>query len=819
MFIDSLRQDLRIGLRVLIKEKGFCALAVTVLALGICAVTTQFSVVNGVMLRGFSFPHAERLASVQFIEPNPPQGNLFGNNSQIFALDYLEIAAAQKSFEHVAAYINGSTVNVTHQGNPRRYTGAYVTENFLKILGVSPARGRDFTAADNSPGAEKTALISHDLWQRDFGGSLDILGTTVRLNGRSATIIGVMPAGFAFPVNEQIWIPLFTEFPAKDRNNLNAQGNTPNVIGLLRPDVSVEQANSEIATIASRLAQQFPESNKQFSTGLVEPLIKAFTPRQLAGLLLSMLAICVLVLLLACSNVMNMQFARATLRAKELAIRSSLGASRGEIVRQFLTESLLFTLVSSALGVLLAWWSLQGIQTLAGQQLPRVDEITLDATVLGFALAVALAAGLVIGLYPALQASRTDVNSVLKDNTRGAGGGTAAKSFRHLLVVTQVALSLCLLICAGLLVLSFHRLQNTQPGFSTAGRAFGGINLPAAKYGSPELIREFYASAQERLRDVPGLAHAGLTANLPLNGGGFLSPYLVQGRPVVPFSERPLATISNVSADYFTTVGITLKSGRFFADTDRATSTQVAIINETLAKKLFPDTDPLNHAFVIGPNSDIITRIVGVVRDVKTVGLNVPPPDEIYYPLTQRGPSFCTIVGHAQPGLAAAAVIPLLRRALADLDPALALANAQTMDALLLQSVGVQRLTLALLLAFAAIAALLAVVGVYSVMAYAVTQRTGEIGVRMALGATPAHILRLVLRAGTAQIALGLTLGLVGALAASRLLEQALFEVKPFDPLVFALVALVFAVVALLACLVPARRATRLDPMLALRTE
>ena len=354
MLLETFLQDLRIGLRVLLKEKCFCALAVTVLALGICGVTTMFSVVNGVMLRGFSFPNADRLTSVQFIDP--AQTNFFGVANQIYALDFEEMRANQQSFAHLAAYINGATVNLTYEGNPQRYTGGYITDAFLKILGVTPLMGRDFTAADNTPGAEKVALIGYKLWQRDFGARRDIVGQSVRINGKPATIVGVMPPGFAFPQNEEIWIPLFSEFPPRPRNDRVGGGaNTPPVIGLLRPDVTLEQATLEVTAFATRLAREFPDTNKTFATGFVQPLIKAFVPRPLQGLLLSMLAVCLAVLLLACANVMNMQFARATIRAKELAIRTSLGATRSRLIRQMLTESLLLASIGAGIGTGLAY--------------------------------------------------------------------------------------------------------------------------------------------------------------------------------------------------------------------------------------------------------------------------------------------------------------------------------------------------------------------------------------------------------------------------------------------------------------------------------
>ena len=368
-------------------------------------------------------------------------------------------------------------------------------------------------------------------------------------------------------------------------------------------------------------------------------------------------------------------------------------------------------------------------------------------------------------------------------------------------------------------MLSFYRLQKAELGFATEGRAYGVVNLPSSKYNKPELMRDFYRHLQERLRATPELAHAAAITGLPLTGAGFFSPYAVQGRPVLPVQERPLANIRIVTPDYFATLGVRLVSGRFFDDHDLFASEQVAVVNETFAKRLFPRESPLDQHFLTGPKGDTPVRIVGVIHDVKSNGLAVPPPDEIYYPRDQRGGAFMAVVAQAAQGLKAAAVIPVLRRVLVELDPTVALATPQTMDELLTQSLGVQRVTMALLIAFAGIAALLAAVGVYSVMAYSVTQRTGEIGVRMALGATTGSILQLILRTGAVQVGTGLLFGLGGAFAASRLLQEALYEVKPFDPAVFGVVILFFAAVAALACFIPARRASRVDPMEALRTE
>ena len=415
---ENFLRDIRIGLRVLIKEKSFCALAVIVLALGICGVTTMFSVVNGVMLRGFSFPTADRLASANFIDLS--SANFGGFNGQISSMDFDELLPQQKSFEVMAAYLNGSTVNVTDNGKPQRYTGAYVTDRFLTILGMAPMLGRDFAPADNAAGAEKVAIIGYGIWQRDFGGSPAVIGRGVRINGKPATIVGVMPKGFAFPQNEELWLPLYSEFPPKARND--PANISPSVIGLLNPGVSPDQATAEFTALARHFAEAYPETNKPFNTGQVEPLIKTFTPRQLRGTLYTMLGFCVGVLLIACVNVMNMQFARATLRAKELAIRSSLGATRVRLIRQMLTESLLIAGIGASVGIGLAYASTSWLQaTIKSLENPPPAYITfdVDGLVLAVTVAATIAAAVLSGLLPAWMSSRANANAVLRDGGRG----------------------------------------------------------------------------------------------------------------------------------------------------------------------------------------------------------------------------------------------------------------------------------------------------------------------------------------------------------------------------------------------------------------
>lgn len=805
--------DFKFALRSLRKTPGFTVVAVLTMAVAIGACTALFSVLQAVVLRPLPYPNPDTLVSIWSVnaerELSAPATSwakyeLFRERKDVFA--DVSMSAG-----------NGFTLT-EGTGEPEQVTGLHASANFLPLLGLTPARGRSFTEDEDREGAPNVVMISHQLWQNRFNGDADILGRVIQIDGVARVVVGILPVRMPVPFNTTaILVPRPLELPyltPQQRQNAIVH----QAIARLAPGVTLEQANLRL----KEMAVQFRAANPTHIDAANENDVRTLASQVLGNLgqtFWTLAGAVAVVLLIACANVANLFLARVSARQKEIAVRVSLGARRGEIVRQFLAESLLFSTAAGLAGVLLAWWSLQGIQTLAGPQLPRADEIALDPVVLAFSLGVAVFSGLLIGLYPAWQASRTDVQVVLKDSSRGAGGGTAAKAFRHLLVVAQVAMSLTLLICAGLLVLSFYKLQHAEMGFAVEGRATGVVNLPASKYGKPELAREFFRQLQERLRQAPELSHGAVVVGLPLTGTGFFSPYAIKGRPVPPVHERPLSNVRTATPDYFQTMEIKLLAGRFFTDADRFGGEQVAIINESFAKKLFPNESPIDQAFLIGPNGDTVVRIVGVIRDVKTAGLAVPPPDEVYYPRDQRGGNFMNLVGRAQPGLASAAVIPVLRRILNELDPNLALATPQTMEALVTQSIGVQRVILALLIGFAGIAAFLAAIGVYSVMAYSVAQRTGEIGVRMALGASTGNILRLVLRSGAGQVGTGLALGLVGALAASRLLETALYEVKPFDPLVFAAVAGFFAVVAACACLIPARRAAQVDPMVALRND
>lgn len=837
---ETIIQDLRIGLRVLVKDKGFCAIAVTVLALGIGAVATQFSVVNAVFLRGFSFPNAERLVSVQLIDPT--QTNFFGVNSQIFSLDYQEIRESQKSLERMAAYINGSTVNMTYDGTPQRYTGAYVTDEFLRILGVVPILGRDFTPEDNTPGAPKVTIIGHQLWQRDFGGSNDVIGKAVRLNGKSATIVGVMPPKFAFPINEQLWIPLFNEFVPQPRSIRNAPGNTPAVIALIRSDVSLDQANAEMNGIAKRLAEAYPDTNKQYGQALVEELIKTFSPQQLRGLLFVMLAFCVGVLLLACINVMNMQFARATLRSKELAIRSSLGASRFRLMRQMLTESLLVAIMGAVLGIGLAFWATDMLMAATrnlANPIPAYIVFDLDKTVLGFVVLATVGAALVSGLIPAWMASSANASDALKDSGRGNTGRVVGFIMKGL-VVFQILVT-CLLLIGSLLQLkSILRQGKIDYGYDTQAVLTARMGLMDGDYPTTEARKLFYDRVALELENHPEIAEAAITTRFQMvfSGNG---PIEIEGREYKEDRDRPAANFENISPGYFETLGMRIMQGRDFNADDTDQKLPVAIVNAGFAAKHFGNEDPVGRRFrTVGNNGTVFgpwRTIIGVASNVRMTGpfnqgqnvdetgFYVPFYSTVFGPALEQPqtPQFATVVIRPEAGMRAETMGTLLRREVNKVDPNLPLyfvgTPKQNQDGFL----GQNKIIATMFSIFGAVAVILSAAGLYGVMSFAVNQRTQEFGIRMALGADALKILSMVMKQGFVQLAIGLALGLGFALLIAFLggaaISEQLFEVSPRDPVVYIGVALLITAVAAFSTWFPARRATKVDPINALRAE
>jgi putative ABC transport system permease protein len=833
-------QDVRIGTRVLIKEKSFCALAVTVLALGICGVTTMFSVINGALLRGFASPNADRLAGINVIDVTQANANANGFGGQIFTLDYEAMREQQKSFEMMAAYIAGATVNVTVDGNPQRYNGAYVSYDFFRILGVTPVIGRNFAARDDRAGAEKVALISHSLWLRDFGGG-EVVGKSIRINGKPSTVIGVMPAGFSFPVNEQIWLPLYSEYPPTLRNDRNAQGNTPAVLGLLRPGVGFDQATAEFTGIARQLAAAFPDTNKKFDTAKIEPLIKSFNPPAVTGLLWTMLAFCVGILLIACVNVMNMQFARAAIRSKELAIRSSLGASRIRLIQQMLTESLLLAFLGATAGIAMAFEATAALNAAAhnlDNPLPTYVVFNIDGKVLAVVVGATVLAAIVSGSIPAWMASRTSSVATLKESGRG-NTSRAVTVLTRGLVVFQIIVTCFLLIGALLQLESILRRNRIDWGYDNASVLTARMALMDGSYPTPMARKTFFDRLVRDLRADPQFEGAALTNRFRMSFSGF-TPVEIEGRKYTTDSDRPNANFEQITDGYFGVLGARIMEGRDFSQDDSDAKLPVAIVNAAFARKHFGSGSAIGHRFrTVGNNGQLFgpwRRIVGVSSTVRMLGpFNNPQVDDtgFYVPYfsTVVGPAdpqpvtqqFATVVVRPQGGHGAGTFGTALQQRVNQIDPNLPLyfvgSARDNQDSFL----GVTRIIATMFTIFGLVAVILSSVGLYGVMSFSVNQRTQEFGIRMALGADNGRILGMVLGQGALQLAIGLAIGLgctalIGLLAREAIANQ-LFDISPLDPVTYACVALLLSAVAFVATFMPARRAMRVDPIVALRAD
>jgi putative ABC transport system permease protein len=827
---DSLRQDIRIGFRVLFKEKSFCFLGVLVLALGICGVTTQFTVVNAFVLRGFSFPHPEQLASVGLIDPQgTPQNNNFGAGNIPSAQDYEDLRAAQQSFSQMAAYLFGSTINVSYRDNPQRYTGGYVTDEFFKILGVSPILGRDFTAQDNKPGAEKVAILGHEIWQRDFGGDPRVVGQAVRINGRAATIVGVMPPNFKFPISEQLWVPLYNEFPPKQRGD--PAGIGPSIIGRLRSDVNLDQANVEYIGLAKRIAKENPKSNGQLVSAKVQPLINTFTGPQLRQTVYAMLGAVIVVLLIACVNVMNMQFGRAALRAKELAIRGALGATRWRLVRQMLTESFLLAFLGAVVGVVLAYWAVALLVSATNAlpfPLPYWVSFTIDGKVLAFTLLIVVVATLASGFVPAWVSARGNAADMMKEGGRG-NSNRLVNAITRILVVGQIALTAALLIAAALQVKSIQNQIKLDYGYDENGVYSARMGLFDGDYPTSEARQQFFARAVRVLRTNPMFEGAALTGRFRMTFGGF-GQYEVDGQTYVTDRDRPQGNFEFVSDGYFSTIGLRILEGRDFTIDDNDTRQPVAIVSTGFARKYFGNESPLGRRVrTFNPALPQPWRtVVGVVPDTLMQGPFNQQTDNtgFYVPIlgVPPAPQFVTVVVRPHPGQRSETLATPLAKAVAELDSNLPTYFGGTPARLHDEILGVNRITAALFTIFGVAAFFLSAVGLYGVMSFSVNQRTQEFGIRMALGADAARIFRMVMKQGAWQLAIGLVLGtggaalLLGVLAAAAL-QNILFKVKPLDPFIYFVVAGLLTAVAAASCFVPARRATRVNPMVALRTE
>ena len=808
--MNSFFRDLRYSARMLLKSPGFTVVAVLALTLGIGANTAIFSVVNSVLLRPLPYSDPGRL--MQLWEASAKKGR-----SEIPASypNFADWRDQNHVFEHVVAYSDWS-FNLTGAGEPERIRSAIVSPAFFSALGIKPIRGRVFLSGEDERGKDLVAVISESLWQRRFNSDPNIVGRSLNLDDKSFTVVGVIARGVQAPVLSdeiELWAPLSHGFGFTNR-----YGHYLNVIARLKPDTTPQQAQADMNTIASRLEQQYPESNKERGVRVVslgEQIVGNFRTS-----LLVMLGAVVFVLLIGAANVANMLLARAAARQKEMAIRTALGAGRWRIVRQLLTESLLLSLISGTFGLLVALWGVNLLVALGPADLPRVKEVTIDLRVLGFTLAVSLLTGILFGLLPALQASRPNLNERLKAGGRSATSGTRRQRLRGFLVIAEIALSLVLLVGAGLLIRSFLRLQAVNPGFNSRNVLTMQLDLSGPNYKKGAQVIAFHDQLLERLKRLPGVQYASTRSFVPIASDASFAYLLFHIESRQPdASEGSVAFYNAVSPDYFQTMMIPLRKGRSFSDRDVKGSQNVAIVNETLARRYFGNEDAIGKRITLEDHpkeADWVT-VVGVVGDTKPRELHSEPVAELYMPYDQQPePGMALMIRSAS---ADSGVANAVRSEVLALDKNQPVYSIRTLDSVLSESVAAPRFRTLLLGVFAGVALILAGVGIYGVISYAVSQRTQEIGIRMALGARATDVLKLVVKGGMMLVLIGVAIGLAGAFALTRLLTTLLFGVTPTDAATFATVSAGLIVVALLACFIPARRATKVDPLVALRYE
>ncbi len=799
--MDTLLHDMRYGARMLLKNPGFAVVAIIALALGIGANAAIFSVVNTVLLRSLPYDDPDRLMVLRETKlPQFPEFSVSPGN-------FLDWQKQNTVFEKLAA-INGSAYNLTSDAEPERLRGARVSAGLFEMLGATPALGRTFLDEEDQPG-QNVAILSSALWKRRFNSDANIIGQSIALSATSYTVIGVMPPTFQFPDRDtELWTPV--GFAAAQAQQHGA--HYLSVIGRLKPGVTRDQASTEMSAIAGRLAEQYSDSNAGWDVNVVP--MQQYDVRDIKPALLILLGAVALVLLIACANVANLLLARATARQKEIAIRTALGASRWRVVRQLLTESVLLAIAGGAVGLLLALWGTDLLLALAPLDLPRVKDVALDSRVIAFTLSVTLLTGIIFGLVPALQASRPNLNETLKEGGRGTTGGH--HRVRGSLVITEVALALVLLVGAGLLIRSFYRIQQVNPGFNIRNAMAVTVSLPGKKYPQPDQLVAFYTQLIERVSGLPGVVSAGATQSLPIQGD-YLLGFNIQGRPPDPPGEDKSTNYYAVTPDYFKAMGIPLVRGRVFTDQDRKDTPRVAIINEEMAKKYFPDEDPIGKGINVTNGPETFREIVGIVRDVKQYGPAQPTTLQTYEPFLQNPFSGMTLVVRTEGN--PTALTSAIRSQVLAIDKDQPIARTRPLEQVVSESVAKQRFAMLLLGTFGAVALVLAAVGLYGVMSYAVTQRTHELGIRMALGARTGDVLRLVVGQGMTLALVGVGIGLGGAFVLTRLMANLLFATGATDPLTFAGISVLLAGVALGACLVPARRAVKVDPMVALRYE
>jgi putative ABC transport system permease protein len=801
----SALQDLRYGARLLLRSPGFSLVAIIALAIGIGANTAIFSVINTLLLERLPYRDADRLAIVwEHNTLRERKSNVVGPANFIHWREMNEV------FEDLAAVTITYSVTVTGEGNPEELQTQSISAELFQILGVQPALGRSFTAVENQPDS-RVVIISDRLWKRRFGADPHILQRPVVSQGTPYTVVGVMPPGFSFlDKSVDVWLPI--GFTAQART---PRGRSLMVVGRLKPGITVERAQLDMTQVSATLTQMFPDFNTGWTSRVV-PLRQQLTGDVRPALIVLAGAVA-FVLLIACANVANLLLARATARQRELAVRAALGAGRARLVRQLLAESIVLSAIGGLCGLLFAWWALGFLRAVVAERLPiqRLEMVGIDSLVLLFTLGASLACGLVFGAVPALTASGSSLTDSLKDGGR-SGSGSRGNRTRSAFVVVEVALALVLLVGAGLLLRSFMRLLDQNPGFDTARTVTMRITLPQARYGGERQRAQFLARFFQQVDALPGVEASGAISFLPLTGLAAATSMEIVGKPTPPKGQEPVTDVRVITHDYLETMGVALLKGRLFNEQDAADAKNRVVINETMARKHWPGEDPIGKRVRISWDGRE-DEVIGVVGDVRHHGLDVESRAMTYWPFARNpyGTMTITVRTAGDAGRVVTPIVGLVRQ----LDPELAGANIRTMDEVVSNSVAERRLTVLLLTIFAAAALLLAAVGIYGVIAYSVTQRTQEIGIRMALGAQRGDVLRMVVRQALVLAVAGIVIGGVGALLLTRLMEGLLYRVKPADPVTFAVVSGILAAVALLASYIPGRRATRVDPVIALRAE
>lgn len=827
--LDDLRKDLRYSARSLLKNRGFTTVAVMTLALGIGINTSLFSLVHAVLLRPLPYTDADRLVLLWGAR------NQDNDKQLLFSLpNYNDIRTQAELFETMAT-VNPGRFNLASEGQPEQVQSAMVSASFFDVFQVKPLHGRLFNPADDEPGIPRIAVISHSLWARKYASDPDAIGRGIVLDGQAWEIVGVLPADFGFissPRPTEVWIPFGLD-TFRDRR-FARDVHSIAVVGKLKPGVTKAQAQTEMDAISARLEQEYPRSNHGRAIRVVP--LREHAVKNLRTALFALLAAVSFVLLIACANVASLLMARATSRRREIAIRAALGATRGRLIRQLITESVLLSLVGGATGVLVAFWGSSALSILPYQpyelytiySIPS-EQIGVNLPVLAYALLLSLVTGLIFGLFPAMHGSRLDLNEALKDGNAAAGERSGAWG-RSLLVAGEVALSIILLIGAGLMIRSFVRLIRVDPGFRADHVVAVDVNLSHARYRESANLTAFYGDLVNRLSNTQGVESVGGVESLPMVGAESIAAILIPGKQFSP-SEEPRAVYNSVTGDYFGTMGIRLAQGRDFTEADHKDSARVAVINETMARRYFPGEEPIGKKVALvfealrffrdrPPELDLamgLREVVGVVSDVKESRLEDETKPAIYIPLSQRPVPQLTMV--VRSATSAGALIETIRGTVAEIDKDQPIAAARTLDEVVARTVAPSRFSAWLIGLFSTLALALAAVGLYGVIAYNVMQRTREIGVRVALGARRSDVLRMVLVRGFKLAAAGIVAGVLGAYVLTRWISGLLFEVEATDPLIFGGIALLVLGVAMAACYIPARRAASVDPVIALRCE